>query len=318
MKKTIAVWAVALATATGLSACSSSTPSNTTSTPAATTSTGAFVAPRDYDKGGKNNPVTVGIMGPEIQYDYLKSTAEAEGLFVSYTSFNDYNQPNPAVANGELDLNQFQHILFLANYNVQSGQPLVALQSTVIYPLGLYSKQYKTVADIPAGASITIPNDDTNQARALQLLSDQGLLTLKSGTDPIFATPLDIDAAASRVQVVPVSAEQTPRSLEDPGTSGAVINNTFALDANLNPNDALAQDDPSSPTAAPYVNIWAGRAGADSEPAIAEVLRIARTKEYQDALMKQSKNSAVVVDQTADELKTALADTEAQVRAHQG
>jgi len=318
MKKTIAVWAVALATATALSACSSSAPSTTTSAPAATSSSGAFTAPADNALGGKNKPVKIGIMGPEIQYDYLKSTAEAEGLFISYTSFSDYNQPNPAVANGELDLNQFQHVLFLATYNVQSNQPLVALQSTCIYPLGLYSKQYKKVADIPAGAVIAIPNDDTNQARALTLLAGQGLLTLKSGTDPVFATPLDVDAAASRVKPVPVSAEQTPRSLDDPGTAGAVINNTFALNANLNPTDALVQDDPSSPVAAPYVNIWAGRAGADSDPAIAEVLRIARTKEYQDGLLEQSKGSAVITDQRAAELATALAATEAQVRAHQG
>ncbi len=268
------------------------------------------------DLGTQGNPVKIGIMSPELQYDYLKETAEKEGLYIEYTSFNDYNQPNPAVVNNELQLNQFQHLDFLANYNLESGQPLAALQSTAIYPLSLYSNTYKNVADIPQGAQVAIPNDETNQARALGVVASAGLITLKPGVDAAYATPLDVDEAASKVKIVAISAEQTPRSLDDPNTAAAIINNTYALDAGLQPDEAIAKDDPNSPAAAPYINVWAGKPEALDNPAIKRVLEIARTKEYQDALLKQSKGSALIVDKGADELAKTLADIEAKKKAH--
>jgi len=320
MKKILTALAATLVTASALAGCAPSTPPAAPATPAdtaAVASPGAFTAPGDNDKGGKNNPVKIGVMSPEIEYDTLKQAAQAEGIYIEYTNFNDYNQPNPAVWNGELDLNQFQHILFLANYNNESGQALAALQSTAIYPLSLYSRTYKAVADIPQGAKIAIPNDETNQARAIAVLASAGLLKLKDGVNQLYASPLDIDETASKVGVVPVSAEQTPRSLDDPNTAAAIINNTYALDANLNPNDAIAKDDPAAPGSAPFINIWAGKPEALNDPVIKEVLRLAQTKEWQDGILQQSKNSAVIVDQGYDELQATLADVQAQLKAHQ-
>ena len=317
-KKAIATVALICATAL-FTACSSGSGSaaGPVATPAASATPGSFAAPGDNDLGGKSHPVKIGIMSPEVEYDYLKDAAQAEGIYLDYTNFNDYNQPNPAVADGELDLNQFQHILYLANYNIESGQPLVALQSTAIYPLSLYSHQYKSVGDIPQGAKITIPNDETNQARALAVLAQNNLLKLKDGTDPLYATPLDVDQAASKVTVVPVSAEQTPRSLDDPGTAAAVINNTYALDANLDPTDAIAADDPNAAGSAPFVNIWAGKDGIQNDPVIQEILRLARTQDWKDKLSEQSKGSAVIVDQDYAQLQQTLADVENQLKAHQ-
>ena len=318
MKKTITAIAIALTAGTVLVGCSTPAPPPASTPPSATTTASSvpFTAPADDALGGKNKPVKIGVMGPEIQYDYLKTAALAEGIHLTYVNFSDYNTPNRAVASGELDLNQFQHILFLAQYNIESGQPLAALQSTAIYPLALYSRQYKSVAEIPAGAQIAIPNDETNQARAISVLAQNGLVSLPAAVDPLYATPLVIDQAGSKVKIVPVSAEQSPRALDDPNIAGAIINNTFALDANLNPTDALAADDPKAAGSAPFVNIWAGKDGIQNDPVIAELLRLARTKEWQDGLLQQSKNSAVIVDQGYDQLKTTLAGVETQLRSH--
>ena len=323
MKKTITAFAITLLAASALTGCAStpqtSPPAQTTSaqgTPTTSASTSGFTAPADDALGGKNRPVKIGIMGPEIQYDYLKTAAQAKGIYLEYTTFGDYNTPNRAVATGELDLNQFQHILFLAGYNIDSGEPLAALQSTAIYPLALYSSQHKAVADIPQGARIAIPNDETNQARAIAVLAQNGLVQLVANVDPLYATPLDIDQAASKVEVVPVSAEQTPRSLDDPNIAGAIINNTYALDANLEPSSAIAADDPTAPGSAPFINIWAGKDGIQNDPVVAEILSLAQTKQWQDGLQQQSKNSAVIVEEGYDQLKSALADVESQLRAH--
>ena len=311
MNKIITSLAIVLVAASALTGCAP-TP-EVTETPAAPAN---FTPPADGALGSKSRPVRIGTMGPEIEYDYLKSAAQGEGIYIEYTTFNDYNTPNRAVASGDLDLNQFQHILFLAQYNVESGEPLAALQSTAIYPLALYSHKHKSVADIPQGAQIAIPNDETNQARAIAVLQQNGLVKLTDGVDPLYATPLVIDRTASKVTVVPVSAEQTPRSLDDPNVAGAVINNTYALDANLEPSDAIAADDPAAAGSAPFVNIWAGKDGIQNDPAVAEILRLARTKDWQDGLLKQSKNSAVIVDQDYGQLKSTLTDVENQLRSH--
>jgi D-methionine transport system substrate-binding protein len=299
MKKTIGAIALVIASTLAFTGC------------------GSAGQPGDADLGGKDNPVKIGIMGPEIQYDYLKTTAEAAGVYIEYVTFNDYNQPNPAVETGELDLNQFQHILYLGGYNVESGKPLVALQATAIYPLGLYSKQFKTVAEIPQDGQVAIPNDETNQARAIAVLVQQGLLKVKEGTDLLYSTPLDVDEAASKVKVVPVSAEQTPRSLDDPNVAAAIVNNNYALDADLNPSDAIGSDDPANAEAAPYINVWAGKAEAKDNPVIAKILEIAASQEWKDKLQEQAQGSAVVVDdRNYDQLQEILADVEAQIQAH--
>ncbi|MDR1431048.1 MAG: methionine ABC transporter substrate-binding protein [Propionibacteriaceae bacterium] len=282
----------------------------------ALTDPNGFQAPADADLGGASRPIRIGIMSPELQYDYLKTEAQQLGIHIEYVTFTDYVQPNPATANGELDLNQFQHVLFLAGYNNESGQPLEALQSTAIYPLSLYSAQFKSVAEIPSGGQVAIPNDETNQARAISVLAQNGLLKVKEGTDLLYATPLDIVEAESKVAVVPVSAEQTPRSLDDPNIAAAIINNTFALDADLDPADAIAADDPNDPGSAPFINIWAGTAEIKDNPVIQKVLELARTKQWQDDLQAQSKGSAAIVDTSPAELQATLADVAAQLKAH--
>ena len=159
------------------------------------------------DASGENETVTIGVVGASDPYweTYVDAAAD-EGITVEIIDFADYNQPNPALAEGEVDLNQFQHIVYLAQYNEANGQDLVPVGATAIYPLGLYSSQYDSVEDIPDGATVAVPNDPSNQARALLVLQSADLITLQDGGS-IYSTVSDIDEAESRVTVTELDAD---------------------------------------------------------------------------------------------------------------
>lgn len=302
----------AAALALALASCSSGgTQASSSSTPASTT----FTTPGPDDKGGKNDPVTIGTVGASgDQWTIFTKAAQDQGIYVTLVDFTDYQQPNPATTSGELDLNQFQHLLFLAKYYNDSGSDLTPIGSTAIYPLGLYSKQYTSVADIPAGAQVTVPNDGTNQARALGVLASAGLITLKDGTTPLLAAPENIDKGKSKVTVTPVAADQTARSLDDRTVAAAVINNDYVADTGLEPKDALAQDDPSSPSARPFINIWVTQAKNKDNPLYLKLVEIAQTSQVEDALVTQSGGTGVIVHESGANLQSYLADVAGQLK----
>ncbi|GIG26674.1 MetQ/NlpA family ABC transporter substrate-binding protein [Cellulomonas denverensis] len=262
-----------------------------------------------------DDPVTVTIGVTDINKEYWTTFTELaaeEGITVELKNFTDYQQPNPALSNGQLDLNQFQHLLFLANYNENSGDDLVAIGSTVIYQLGLYTdKDYATPDDIPDGAQIAIPNDATNQARALLVLQSAGLITLKDGGNAL-STPADVVTEQSRVQVVPVDANQTAVQLRS--LDAAVINNNFAADAQLDPTSAIYSDLDDTDTARPYVNIFAARAEDADNPLFATLVEIYHRPEVIDQVLESNEGTAVEQDLTADELATSLTELQDLVR----
>src|SRR5690606_3455675 len=133
-------------------------------------------------------------------------------------------------------------------------QDLVPVGSTAIYPLGLYSQKVDSVEEIKAGDTVVVPDDDTNQARALLVLQSNGLIKLKDGGS-IFSTLADVDTDASKVKVKAIKADLTPTSLPD--VAAAFVNNDFVEKAGLSFDDAIAKDDPTDPKALPYVNIFA-------------------------------------------------------------
>lgn len=328
-KKLTGLVAIAALGLSGLAGCANPGDSTTSAPPTETTAatTGApdsgitlpadvtpgFTVPGDSDKGGKNNPVTIGVVGAGgEQFQVLKKAAEAEGIYLKFQDFTDYAQPNPALSEGELDLNQFQHIIYLANYNVSEKKDLVPIGSTAIYPLGLYSRLYKTVGEIPEGATIAVPDDQTNQARGLAVLQSAGLLKLKDGTASLFASVGDVDTANSKVKVTAVAADQTARSLDDAGIAGAIINNDYIGDTDLSAKDAIAQDDPSSDGAAPFINIWVSRAADKNLPLYHEIIRLAHTPEWDAALLANSEGTGVLVNETPARLQEVLADVEKQ------
>jgi D-methionine transport system substrate-binding protein len=270
-----------------------------------------FLAKDDSDdtanggSGTSGETVKIGVVGASDPYWKVYRDAAADaGIKVEIVDFTEYTQPNPALDAGELDLNQFQHIVYLGDYNVSNDKNLVPIGSTAIYPLGLYSKQHDSADDIPDGGTVAVPDDASNQARALLILQSAGLITLKDG-GTIFSDLNDVDTKASRVEVKDLSADITATSLDD--LDGAVINNDFVEKAGLEFADAIAQDDPSDPNALPYVNVFAARAEDKDNKTYLELVRIFQdTKAVADGLQKVSGGTAVL-------LKTPVADLESSL-----
>ena len=259
---------------------------------------------------GDSKKITIGVVGNETANQVLKDEAAKQGITIEYSEFTDYAQPNPAVDAGDNNMNRFQHIAYLANYNVSSGKDLQIVGSTNIYPMAIFSKKHKKLDEIPQGGTIAIPNDSVNEARALLLLKAQNLVTFKSEVHT--PTHNDIDTGKSKVKVTPVDAAQTVVSLDS--VDAAVINNTFLADAGLNPSDALAQDDPNNPDARRYVNLFVAQKDKVNDETYKKVVEIFHSKTVQDAVKEDSKNTAVEVNLSQDELKKALENEEAALK----
>ncbi|MET8507466.1 MetQ/NlpA family ABC transporter substrate-binding protein [Streptomyces sp. NPDC004787] len=259
--------------------------------------------------------VTVKIGTTDQSSDFwpvLTRRAAEEGIDIELVNFTDYTQANPALAQKQIDLNLFQHLLFLANHNVADHDTLTPIGSTVVVPLSLYSKKHTAVGQIPRNGRIAIPNDPTNQARALLVLQQAGLLKLKGGGS-VLATPADVDTAASKVVVTPVDAAQTVASL--PSVDAAVINNNFALDAALDPSKALYGDDPSKPEAEPYINVFVARAADKDNPTYRKIAALYHEEAVKKAAIDASKGTAVAVNRPRADLERILASLEKTVRA---
>ncbi|HEY1106261.1 MAG TPA: MetQ/NlpA family ABC transporter substrate-binding protein [Agromyces sp.] len=268
-------------------------------------------------EGGSDDVVKIGVVGAgDPQWDAFEKAAADAGITIDVVDFSDYTQPNPATTEGELDLNQFQHIVYLADYNVSAGEDLTAIGSTAIYPLGLYSTKYESVDDIKDGETVAVPNDPSNQARALLVLQSAGLIELKSG-GTIFSDLADIDEGASKVKVTALEASLTPTSLPD--VAAAVINNDYVADAGLSFDDAIAQDDPTDPNALPYVNIFATRAEDKDNATYRKLVEIFQTDpDVQAGLIEASGGTAVPVTTPVGELEDSLAKVQADTEAHKG
>jgi D-methionine transport system substrate-binding protein len=261
-----------------------------------------------------NETVKIGVVGKsDPQWPAFVEAAEAEGITVELVDFGSYDAPNPALSAGDLDLNQFQHIVYLAEYNVASGDDLAVIGSTAIYPLNLYSGKYTDVADIPAGSTVAVPDDVTNLARALLVLQSNKLIELKGG-GTIFSGLNDIDTEKSKVKVTALEASLIPAALPD--VAAAIINNDFVQDAGLTFSDAIAQDDATDPKALPYVNIFASRAEDKDNATYNKLVEIFQTDEaVQAGLQEASGDTAVALATPVAELQESLATVQADIEA---
>lgn len=259
--------------------------------------------------------VRIGVVNSGDEYwETFTETAADEGIEVEIVNFTEYTQPNPALAAGELDLNQFQHVIYLATYNVQSDDDLQPIGSTAIYPLGLYSTQYESVDDIPEGSTVAVPNDESNQARGLLVLQSAGLIELADGGS-IFSTVADV-LPESKVKVEALEASFTATSLPD--VAAAIVNNDFLADAGLTADDAIAQDDPTDPAAIPYINIFAAKAEDADNPTYLKLVEIYQeTQEILDGVVEASGGTAVLVQTPVEDLVASLAEVEEATRDHQ-
>ncbi|MDR1264988.1 MAG: methionine ABC transporter substrate-binding protein [Propionibacteriaceae bacterium] len=249
-------------------------------------------------------PIKIGVVGASDPYwAVYVQTAKDAGIDIELVDFTDYALPNPALSEGELDINQFQHIVYLGDYIAKSGKDLIPLGSTAIYPLSLFSKQYDKVDDIPDGAQVVVPDDPSNQARGLLLLQSAGLIELKGG-GTIFSSLADIDPA-SRVKVTTVAADLTPTALED--AAAVIINNDYVNGAGLKFEDAIAKDDPADASALPYVNIFAVRPeDKDNQTYLKLVELFQDTQAVTDGLQENSGGVAEIVKIPQADLQAAL------------
>lgn len=205
--------------------------------------------------------------------------------------FTDYVQPNMVTENGEVDANYFQHILYLDDFNAQNGTHLVNAAEIHYEPLGIYPGKTASLDALADGAQVAVPNDTTNEARALQLLAAQGLLTLKDGAG-LTATKNDIVENPKNLEIVEMEAAQLPRTLQD--VDLAVINGNYAAEAGFNAlTDALALEDSANENVHSYTNVLVVREGNEDAPAtkaLAAALKSQAVKDY----ITESYDGAVV------------------------
>lgn len=183
----------------------------------------------------------VGIISGEDEDVWRVVTAEAakKGLTIETVVFNDYTQPNEALARGEIDANAFQHLPYLENQVKTHGYKIVPVGYTAVWPIGLYSKKHAKVADLPDGAVIGVPNDPSNEGRALRVLQHEGLIKLKDGTG-ILATIADIAENPKNIEVKELDAGIVGRSVDD--LDAAIVNTDWALKSGLTPENRIAQE----------------------------------------------------------------------------
>nr|WP_206344938.1 MetQ/NlpA family ABC transporter substrate-binding protein [Streptomyces thermoviolaceus] len=233
------------------------------------------------DSGSKdaNAPLTVAAtptpQGEILAYvkDHL---AQKAGLKLEIKEFTDYVTPNTAVQQGQVDANYFQHKPYLDDFNKKNGTDIVPVPGATVHlePLGVYSKSLKKLDDLKKGATIALPNDTTNEARALKLLEANGVIQLKAGVG-YEATPKDVTSNPKDITFKELEAAQLPRSLSD--VDAAVINGNYALEAELSPaKDALAAE---SAQDNPYANFLAVKKGNENDPRVKKLAQLLTSPE---------------------------------------
>ena len=249
--------------------------------------------------------------GSKKAWKVFEDKAKEQGIKLDIQNFGDYSTPNTALSEDQLDVNLFQHIKFLAEYNVGAGDNLTPVGSSEIVPLAIFWKDHTSLDGID-GEGVAIPNDPSNQGRAINVLVQAGLVKLK--TDGLITpTPADIDQAASKVKVQPVDAAQTTAAYGE--GKPAVINNSFLDRAGIDPTTSVFQDDPNSTQAEPYINVFVTKAEKKDDPTIQKLVKIWHDPEVTAAVADDSNGTSVPVDRPAAELQEILDRLEADQKA---
>ncbi|GAA2877846.1 D-methionine transport system substrate-binding protein [Aminobacter niigataensis] len=205
--------------------------------------------------------IKVGIISGEDEdvWRVVKAEAAKQGLSVETVVFNDYTQPNEALERGEIDANAFQHQPYLDNQIKTQGYHITPVGYTGLWPIGLYSKKHAKIEDLPEAAVIGVPNDPSNEGRALRVLADAGLIKLKDGTG-ILATVTDVVDNPKKFEIKELDAGIVGRSVED--LDAAVVNTDWALKSGLSADNRIAQEPVADN---PYRNFIAVKTGNENE-----------------------------------------------------
>ena len=237
--------------------------------------------------------------------EQAKPLLEEQGYDLEVEVFADYVLPNGVVESGEMDANYFQHINYLNSFNEEQGTHLVNAGEIHYEPFGIYAGKKESLDDVEDGDTVAVPNDTTNEARALLLLEAQGWITL----DPeagITATPEDITDNPYNLEIEPFEAAQVARHIDE--VSYAVLNGNYALEAGLNAGtDALAVETADSDAIQQYVNIIAVKEGNEDEPKIQALVEVLKSDEIREFIEKEYSGAVVPF-----EGETGAAETETE------
>ncbi|MCI8837177.1 MAG: ABC transporter substrate-binding protein [Hungatella sp.] len=300
MRKTICVLAAAALLTGSLTGCSGNGKTETTA--AQTTAAGGETTAAQAETKEVTNtaPAASGevkkiIIGasPAPHAEILRAAGDvlaAKGYELDIKEYVDYIQPNLALESGDLDANYFQHLPYLESFNEENGTKLVSAASIHYEPFGIYAGKTKSLEELADGATVAVPNDTSNEARALLLLEAQGLIKLKEGAG-LTATKNDIVENPKNIKLYEVEAAQIPRSIDD--VDVAVINGNYAIDAGFKVSDALAVEDSQSIAATTYGNVIAVQEGRENEEAIKALIEALESDEVK-AFIETTYEGAVV------------------------
>ena len=294
MKKTFGVVTAAVLAAASIAGCSGNKAAETTAaeTTAAESSAAETTAEETTASSGELQKIVVGA-SPAPHAEILKAANDVlkeKGYELEIKEYVDYIQPNLALESGDLDANYFQHLPYLESFNKENGTNLVSAGAIHYEPFGVYAGRTTSLDELQDGATIAVPNDTTNEARALLLLEAQGLIKLKEDAG-LTATKNDIVENPKNLQLYEVEAAQLPRVIGD--VDVAVINGNYAIEAGYKVSDALAVEASDSLAATTYGNVVAVRAGEENDPAI-QALIDALTSDEVKAFIESTYDGAVV------------------------
>ena len=302
MKKRFGILLAASLTALSLAGCGGSQNSTDTNGTTASAESESTQAQENADEAGQTEEsqaetgeletIVVGA-SPAPHAEILKAAQEAmkaKGYNLEVREYTDYVQPNNALDTGDLDANYFQHKPYLDSFNAQNGTKLVSAGAIHYEPFGIYGGKVSSLDDLKDKAAVLVPNDVSNEARALLLLEAQGLIKLKEGVG-LEATRNDIVENPKNLDIVEMEAAQLPRSLPDADI--AVINGNYAIEAGLKVSDALATEDSQSLAATTYGNIVAVKEGEENSDAIKALVEALTSPEVKQ-FMEQRYEGAVV------------------------
>ncbi|ABM07927.1 MetQ/NlpA family ABC transporter substrate-binding protein [Paenarthrobacter aurescens] len=291
MKNRLLVAAVGLIAALSLSACGGASSGSSTAA---------------------NTKVVIGVDdGAEEHWTLLKNKLKGQGIDLEVKNFTDGAQINTATQQGQVDINLFQHLKYLSQFNVNSNGTLVPVGATAVYPLALYSEKFKSVEELPADAEVAIPNNPTNQARALLNLQTAGLLQLKDGGNSL-STPAEI--TSSKIKVVPVDSNQTVNALKGT-TDAAVVNNTQAQKGGLGDEKIIFKEDLNSESLAPYINGFVVKADRKDDPTWKKIVDAYHSPEVEASVTKLNDgNLQFKADWTAAKLQEVLTAEEEAIK----
>ncbi|MGD0153898.1 MAG: MetQ/NlpA family ABC transporter substrate-binding protein [Thermacetogeniaceae bacterium] len=219
--------------------------------------------------------------------NFVKPKLKEEGIDLQVVVLDDEAQLNPALQDKQIDANYFQHVPYLDSVSKEKGYNFAVVGKIHVEPIGFYSKKYTSKDQLPEGAKIAIPNNPSNEYRALVLLQANGLIKLKDNLANYSATPADIADNPKKFKFVEIDSAQLTRTLQD--VDGAVINTNFVLDAKIDPNTALFREDANSP----YANVIVVRKGDENRPEILKLVAALQTPEVKQFILDKYKGSVV-------------------------